>query len=254
MRRLMLAGVLLAACGMQAADVVAWKGAEMSAWTNHISRFVNPRMTAEGIAVEAVDRDPQISVKTPVPFAGECNHYVEITVRSGMPGRHQLFWCSEKYGNFTAERHADFNVKRAGEWETHTVRPGWIGEGRITRLRIDPPDGLRGTFELKSVRVFADGEARGIDTRKVTGVVFDAASPAQEYASITWYSSTTPGRRLLGFTTSPDGARRTGSPERRPGPARPTCSRWSRCCPARSSPSRTCDSSRGGPTCRRTSA
>ena len=48
------------------------------------------------------------------------------------------------------------------------------------------------------------GEARGIDTRKVTGVVFDAASPAQEYASVTWYSSTTPGRRLLGFTTSPD--------------------------------------------------
>ena len=205
----MLIVAAMAALGAQAADVVAWKGAEMSAWTNRISRFANPRMTAEGIALEAVDRDPQISVSIPVPFAGECNHYVEITVRSGMSGRHQLFWCSEKNGNFTADRHADFNVKRAGEWETHTVRPGWLGEGRITRLRIDPPDGLRGTFELKSVRVFAEGDARGIDTRKVTGVVFDAASPAQEYASITWYSSTTPGRRLLGFTTSPDGARHT---------------------------------------------
>ena len=171
MKKLMLAAMVSLACGMQAADVVAWKGAELSAWTNHISRFANPRMTAEGIALEAVDRDPQISVKIPAPFAGACNHYVEITVRSGLPGRHQLFWCSEKYGNFTAERHADFNVKRAGEWETHTVRPGWIGEGRITRLRIDPPDPLRGTFELKSVRVFAEGEAKGIDTRDRKSVV-----------------------------------------------------------------------------------
>ena len=153
----MLVVAAMAALGAQAADVVAWKGAEMSAWTNRISRFANPRMTAEGIALEAVDRDPQISVNIPEPFAGECNHYVEITVRSGMSGRHQLFWCSERNGNFTADRHADFNVKRAGEWETHTVRPGWLGEGRITRLRIDPPDGLRGTFELKSVRVFAEG-------------------------------------------------------------------------------------------------
>jgi hypothetical protein len=109
-----------------------------------------------------------------------------------MSGRHQLFWCSEKNGNFTAERHADFNVKRAAEWETHTVRPGWIGEGRITRLRIDPPDGLRGTFELKSVRVFADGEARGIDTRKVTGVVFDAASPARPAGA---HATSAPARR-----------------------------------------------------------
>ena len=143
------------AVGAVAGDIVSWKGAELSAWTNHISRVKNPRMTAEGLAAEAVDRDPQISVNIPEPFAGECNHYVEITVRSGMSGRHQLFWCSERNGNFTADRHADFNVKRAGEWETHTVRPGWLGEGRITRLRIDPPDGLRGTFELKSVRVFA---------------------------------------------------------------------------------------------------
>ena len=70
MRSVMFAIVAAFAAEMQAADVVAWKGAEMSAWTNHISRFANPRMTAEGIALEAVDRDPQISVKTPVPFAG----------------------------------------------------------------------------------------------------------------------------------------------------------------------------------------
>ena len=110
-----LAVVASVAVGAVAEDIVSWKGAELSAWTNHVSRFKDPRMTADGIALEAVDRDPQISVNVPGPFAGECNHYVEITVRSGMSGRHQLFWGSEKNGNFTADRHADFNVKRAGD-------------------------------------------------------------------------------------------------------------------------------------------
>ncbi len=51
MRSVMFAIVAAFAAEMQAADVMAWKGAEMSAWTNHVSRFANPRMTAEGIAV-----------------------------------------------------------------------------------------------------------------------------------------------------------------------------------------------------------
>ena len=58
------------AVGAVAGDIVSWKGAELSAWTNHISRFAHPRMTAEGIALEAVDRDPQISVNISEPFAG----------------------------------------------------------------------------------------------------------------------------------------------------------------------------------------
>ncbi len=209
MKKRMLVAAALLACGMQAADIVAWKGAEMSVWTNRIARMVNPRMTAEGIVMDVVGIDPQIYLKLPEPFVGECNQYVEITVRSGIIGRCQLFWCSEKGGGCTAPRSADFDVKRTGEWETHTVRPGWIGEGRITCLRIDPPNAMRGTFEIKSVRVFAEGDARGIDTRKVDGVVFDAQTAGQEYATLMWYTSAGPGRKLLGFTTSPDGARHT---------------------------------------------
>ena len=49
MKKVVLATAALLVLGMQAADVVTWKGAEMSAWTNHISRFANPRMTAEGL-------------------------------------------------------------------------------------------------------------------------------------------------------------------------------------------------------------
>ena len=204
MRFLVMAALL--AGEVQAADVVAWKGAEMSAWTNHLLRCANPRMTAEGVAVEAVGCDPQLYAQPSAPFVGEYNHYVEIVLRSSVAGRHQLFWSSEKKGRCTWDRRADFDVKRAGEWETHVVRPVWIGEGRITSLRIDPPDSLRGLFELRSVRVFADDDARGVDTRKFSGVVFDAATLGQEYASITWISDVA-GRKLLGFTTSPDGAR-----------------------------------------------
>ena len=204
MRFLVMAALLVGE--VQAADVVAWKGAEMSAWTNHLLRCANPRMTAEGVAVEAVGCDPQLYAQPSAPFVGEYNHYVEIVLRSSVAGRHQLFWSSEKKGRCTWDRRADFDVKRAGEWETHVVRPVWIGEGRITSLRIDPPDSLRGLFELRSVRVFADDDARGVDTRKFSGVVFDAATLGQEYASITWISDVA-GRKLLGFTTSPDGAR-----------------------------------------------
>ena len=155
MKRTAFMMVAVAVTGALAGDVAAWKGLEMAAWTNRVVCWANPRVTAEGLAVEAVERDPQLYAKPPAPFAGECNHYVEITLRSGLSGMHQLFWCSEKGGGCTRERCANFTVRRAGEWETHTVRPGWIGEGRITCLRIDPPDALRGTFELKSVRVFA---------------------------------------------------------------------------------------------------
>ena len=51
--------------------------------------------------------------------------------------------------------------------------------------------------------------AADVDTRKFSGLVFDAATPGQEYASITWRADAVQGRRLLGFTTSPDGARHT---------------------------------------------
>ena len=52
-------------------------------------------------------------------------------------------------------------------------------------------------------------QAVDVDTREFSGVVFDAVTSGQEYASITWLTDAVQGRRLLGFTTSPDGARHT---------------------------------------------
>jgi len=209
MKKTILAIAATLVGGLQAADIVAWSGLEMSAWTNNLARWENPRVTTEGLAVDGVANDPQLYARPPAPFLGECNQYVEITLRSSLPGQHEFFWCSEKGGGCTRERHAEFHVKRAGAWETHKVRPGWIGEGRITCLRIDPPDSLRGMFEVKRVRVYAEGEVRMIDTSKVKGIVFEAQTSGQTYASLTWHTDASPGRKLLGFTTSPDGARHT---------------------------------------------
>ena len=209
-RSVLVIAAAATALGVHAADLALWEGASMSAWTNSLSKkWTNPRVTADGLAVEAVAQDPQLYAKPPVPFDGKCNQYVEITVRCTLPGSHQLFWCSEKGGGCTRERHADFTVRKPGEWETHKVRPGWLGEGRITTLRIDPPDPLRGTFEVKRVRVFEEGDCTPIDTGKTTGIVFEAQTPQQEYASVTWFSDASPGPKRLRFTTSPDGARHT---------------------------------------------
>ena len=209
MKRTIFSIAAVAAMGVLAADLAVWEGAAMSAWTNNVMRWENPRVTAEGLAVDCIANDPQLYARPPAPFRGECNQYVEITVRSGLPGKHEFFWCSEKGGGCTRERHAEFYVRQAGAWETHKVRPGWIGEGRITCLRIDPPDSLRGAFEVKRVRVYAEGEVRMIDTAKVKGIVFEAQTAGQIYASLTWHTDASPGRKLLGFTTSPDGARHT---------------------------------------------
>ena len=64
-------------------------------------------------------------------------------------------------------------------------------------------------FVILAVLFVGEVQSADVDTRKFSGVVFDAATPGQEYASITWHSDAVQGRRLLGFTTSPDGARHT---------------------------------------------
>ena len=62
-------------------------------------------------------------------------------------------------------------------------------------------------FMILAALLVGEVRAADVDARKFSGIVFDAATPGQEYASITWYSDAVNGRRLLGFTTSPDGAR-----------------------------------------------
>ena len=257
-RSVLVIAAAATALGAHAADLALWEGPSMSAWTNSLSKkWTNPRVTADGLAVEAVAQDPQLYAKPPVPFDGKCNQYVEITVRCTLPGSHLLYWCSEKGGGCTQARHAAFTVRKPGEWETHKVRPGWLGEGRITTLRIDPPDPLRGTFEVKRVRVFEEGDCTPIDTGKTTGIVFEAQTPQQEYASVTWFSDASPGRKRLRFTTSPDGARHTRtttSRARSRGRGRPTSWRSSRSPRAGSFPSPVSAWSRDAPTCRRTLA
>lgn len=208
-RFLWIALATLATAAATAADVVSWKGAEMSDWAKRAARLKDVRVTADGISAVGSERDPQLYAKLQAPFQGKYNHFVEIVARCAVPGRCQLFWTSYKNKSYTADRHADFDVTRAGEWKTFKVRPCWAGEGRITSLRIDPPNELRDKFEMRSLRVFEDGDDKGIDTRTVSGIVFDAQTSEQTYATVTWMTDSDPGRKILGFTTSPDGGKHT---------------------------------------------
>ena len=49
------AAAAAAALGAHAGDLALWEGPSMSAWTNSLSKkWTNPRVTADGLAVEAV--------------------------------------------------------------------------------------------------------------------------------------------------------------------------------------------------------
>ena len=115
-RSVLVIAAAATALGAHAADLALWEGPSMSAWTNSLSKkWTNPRVTADGLAVEAVAQDPQLYAKPPVPFEGKCNQYVEITVRCTLPGSHLLYWCSEKGGGCTQARHAAFTVEDGDE-------------------------------------------------------------------------------------------------------------------------------------------
>ena len=81
-----MVGAAFAALTCQSADLVVWDGLSMSAWTNTQARWKNPRVTADGLNVEAVAHDPQLYAKPLVPFIAQGNQYVEITVRCSQTG------------------------------------------------------------------------------------------------------------------------------------------------------------------------
>ena len=67
-RSVLVIAAAATALGAHAADLALWEGPSMSAWTNSLSKkWTNPRVTADGLSVEAVAQDPQLYVKPPVP-------------------------------------------------------------------------------------------------------------------------------------------------------------------------------------------
>lgn len=70
------------------------------------------------------------------------NQAVVIELKASASGNAELFWSNttdSPYGGFLPEKRTDFWVRGDGKWHTYCVFPFWLREGRIVRLRFDPP-------------------------------------------------------------------------------------------------------------------
>ena len=91
-------------------------------------------------------RDPFI-VKDGFNFSGNQVPQLNIRVRSQTKGVFQLFWTTQKEGNFSPSKSVSVGISRANTFETLVFRmnnkPYWAGQ-RITRLRLDFPPNATG--------------------------------------------------------------------------------------------------------------
>ncbi|MGQ9789243.1 MAG: glycoside hydrolase family 99-like domain-containing protein [Armatimonadota bacterium] len=79
---------------------------------------------------------------------------VEIELMSSGSGVAELFWSNttqSPYGGFLPEKRTDFSVQGDGKWHIYRVFPFWQREGRIIRLRFDPP--AMSECALRAIRI-----------------------------------------------------------------------------------------------------
>ena len=208
-RILALLTAAFAGLGAFGETVAAWEGASLAEWTRHVGVCKDVRL-ADGAATYRVDTyDSQVVCKLAKPFVGRGNHFVELTLKVPCGGVWTLFWGSEREPNFTGSRRIDFGFRNQPGWQTVKMEAPWSGEGAITSLRLDPADSFVGEFSLKSLKVVAEGEELALDTAEFDGVVFDARTDGQIYASVVWQLDSSVGRKVMSFTTAPDGAKHT---------------------------------------------
>lgn len=102
----------------------------------------------------AVGSDPILELTAPLNFTASPWQFLEVRLRATADGTAEWFWSNTaegRYGGFSQEKTARFQVRGDGEWHTWRVFPFWHREGRIVRLRFDVYDGAQ--FDLDSLRV-----------------------------------------------------------------------------------------------------
>ena len=120
---------------------------------------VAPLAVRDGrLIVKVVGFDPFIHCSRGDTFSiqGRPDQFVRMVARCNVKGSAEFFWASSTEGEdsgFEGGKEIHFTLHGDGEYHTYNVFPGW--EGRVTRLRFDPPgdekDGA--VVEIKSVEI-----------------------------------------------------------------------------------------------------
>ncbi len=100
------------------------------------------------------DGDPYMHASSGQSFDLECNdfQYIEVRMRHDSGESAEFFWADTTAGadaGFVGGKERGFPCVPDNEWHTYHVYPLW--QGRVSRLRLDPPG--EGSIEIDHVRV-----------------------------------------------------------------------------------------------------
>ena len=192
-----------------AGDVVAWRGADLGAWSNRPHDCRDVAVVDGVLKGTVVGRDPQFYASLEKPIAPKGTHVVYLRLRTSRGGMGQVFWATEAEPKVSEARQKRFPTAADGEWHDYRIRPGWGGASAIRGLRLDLPPELEGgtPFEIAEIRIAEEGLDVDVDTAKKIGVRFSLQMPeGLHYCTLTWSGdSEIPGE--FGFTPATDGRR-----------------------------------------------
>ncbi|NUP99010.1 MAG: hypothetical protein HUU35_04035 [Armatimonadetes bacterium] len=128
-------------------------------------RGASPWLAAHGTTATASEQGLRVEVNGDDPYlhcaAGACldlaaspGQFIRLKLRSSHAGTAEFFWAASSAGRdagFVAGQEIAFPVA-AGEWQEIDVYPGW--QGRVTRLRFDPPGDPGAVIEVARIAVY----------------------------------------------------------------------------------------------------
>jgi hypothetical protein len=95
-------------------------------------------------------------VSPPPEIVPSSDDIIEIDLRNTGEGLSELFWRSDlegQYQGFSAAKVRRFKLVKSDDWQTVRIQPEWGGLPQIINFRWDPPEGVAGRYEVRSIRI-----------------------------------------------------------------------------------------------------
>ena len=154
---LVFVGVLcgiLSAVEPLAGVVRSWAGEGLEPWRRGAHQMKDVRL-AEGRLTACPAGWDSFFDGAVEPFAPSPAHELVFIAKSPVGGKGEVFWVADKMPGPDQKHSASFEWKGDGQWHEYRVRPRWLGNGNVRRIRIDFPRDAEGAGEcgLSSVRI-----------------------------------------------------------------------------------------------------
>ena len=164
----LLAAVGWPADSAQGKVVKAWefnKDGDLEGWrpNNHMK---DVEVSGGTLKFTVVNWDPILATDAfDEPIPATPTQVIEIRLKSPGEGTAEFFWTNTtegKYQGFSQGKETKFKVEPG--WHTYRLKPFWQGEGKIIKLRFDPPGVQEGIaeparYEVDYIRVIELGPA-----------------------------------------------------------------------------------------------